>query len=422
MADKNKEEELFPLDKKEQINPKQDRYKIVLFILGAFLLAVGLLFLTREKVEEEEEKETPKQVSVLKIGSDRSKKAYVEQSVKIMSENQASVLAEYTGRITQVNFEVGDEVKKGQVLAKFDQSQLENTTVIDLETAQEAVEIAEETLSDIEDAGEASYDAAKEDVKLAKIELEAAKAGNSNMSVEEAERRLDQAKDRKDQIEAQGEQSEDSAEAQLNQAKASLKKANLARQKTIIKAPQSGVVVSKNLSNNDYINQGTLIARISSSDNLEAKLFLSKDIALKLKQGDQFDLVCSLNGYNDAGEIENISPLAESSNLRYALKLKFYEPMLSNHDCLAVNQFVKVKLEVPNLDQTNYYVPLNSVNFGQIKSTVFVIEGDRANKKEVQTGEIFGEYIEITDGLTAGEQLIVVGNKNLRDEDLITVK
>jgi len=53
------------------------------------------------------------------------------------------------------------------------------------------------------------------------------------------------------------------------------------------------------------------------------------------------------------------------------------------------------------------------------KGDVFVAQGDTAHRRTIGTGSVMGDFIEVTSGLKAGEQVITRGAFNIKDGDRI---
>jgi multidrug efflux pump subunit AcrA (membrane-fusion protein) len=55
------------------------------------------------------------------------------------------------------------------------------------------------------------------------------------------------------------------------------------------------------------------------------------------------------------------------------------------------------------------------------KGDLFVVKGEIANRRTVQTGSVLGEFVEVTSGLSPGEPVVVRGGFNLKDGDRVNV-
>ncbi len=397
--------------------------KITIFVITILLAGFifGVVWKIKHKNGEEEKEVIAKRVSVLQVGDDQTKNAIVTKTLKISSENEAQVFAEYSGRIVEDNFQVGEMVKKGQVLAKFDQSYGENSALVSLSSSASSIELAKEGLENKKEMAEKEYKMAKNDVELAKIDLEEAKAGTGSMSVEEAEENLEKAKRNKKRIKAKGEQEVEAAEDAIKQAEAGYQTANISYQKTIIRAPIGGMITQKNISNNTYVSSGALVFGISGGEKLESTVYLSSEEVENLKAGDAIQVECDGSFSSGLAKVKNIATVPNSSNLRFAVLVEFIKENDVN-GCLSVNKFVKgdFKIPVPS-NSGEFFLPLSAVKIGQNKNTVFVVENGFAKLREVEIGEVFGEFVKIKNGVSFGEEVAVQGSKSLQDGDLVQV-
>ena len=55
------------------------------------------------------------------------------------------------------------------------------------------------------------------------------------------------------------------------------------------------------------------------------------------------------------------------------------------------------------------------------KGDLFVVNGEIANRRTVQTGSVMGDFVEITSGLAPGEPVVTRGGFNLKDGDRVKV-
>jgi multidrug efflux pump subunit AcrA (membrane-fusion protein) len=55
------------------------------------------------------------------------------------------------------------------------------------------------------------------------------------------------------------------------------------------------------------------------------------------------------------------------------------------------------------------------------KGDLFVVKGEIANRRTVQTGAVMGDFVEIISGLVLDEQVVVRGGFNLKDGDRVNV-
>ncbi|OPZ72186.1 MAG: Efflux pump periplasmic linker BepF [Firmicutes bacterium ADurb.Bin456] len=66
-------------------------------------------------------------------------------------------------------------------------------------------------------------------------------------------------------------------------------------------------------------------------------------------------------------------------------------------------------------------VPQNAVISVEGLYFVFIAEGDRARRQQVETGRVIDQSVEIKSGITEGEQVIVTNINKLKDQDRIAI-
>ena len=67
-------------------------------------------------------------------------------------------------------------------------------------------------------------------------------------------------------------------------------------------------------------------------------------------------------------------------------------------------------------------IPETAIQTKNGKKTVFVVKDETANEYAVTTGEKFGEYIEITNGLTNGDVIILTPSDNVVQGKKVHIK
>lgn len=118
-------------------------------------------------------------------------KTYTVEAV-VEAVKQSTIASQTSGRITQINVEVGDNVKKGQILAKVDPTEINQTLNVNqgqIAQAQANVENAKnyynriKKLVDEKFMSPANLDKAQADYKLALAQLQTAKASENQTAV-----------------------------------------------------------------------------------------------------------------------------------------------------------------------------------------------------------------------------------------------
>jgi RND family efflux transporter MFP subunit len=393
--------------------------KWVFFTIIASLCLVSIILIRGKEENIDEKKIVPRKVSVFEIGGGETQFALLEKTLEVKTEEEIKIFSEYPGVIKEDNFREGDKVEKDQILAQFWQSATENNAAIDLGLASSSSNFARDNLEKTIESSEQDQKIAEDNVDLAKINYEKAKDGLITLDEDIAEENLELARKQREKTDILAKQQILAAQNNLEAAKANQAKAQLNYEKTFIKAPITGTIVWKNFSSGDYLNPGSQLAIISGEGNLKSELYLSEKEIKNLKLGDKVEIICGEKVYPNSASIESISHIPSPLNLRYKLSINYNLNEIP--DCVSVNKFVKASFKIPASTQAGkYFLPLSAVKVGQNKNTVFLAQGKVAKLREVKTGEIFGRFIEILNGLDRGDLVVEKGNKDLKDGDEIT--
>ncbi len=390
-------------------------------LIAGFILVIGIVISIvvfsshkNDSGEGLEQEVVAKNVKVMKIDKNNQSSAKLQKTVILSSLNSADAVTEYAGRITQVNFEVGDWVGAGQILARFDQSNLANVAKISLNSLEQTYDLTKESLEKTKKYAEESIDIAEETTERAEIELDQAEDDGDDDEIDLAEKDLEIAEDQEDQAKAYAQNQIKAAQIQLEQVELQLEQARINYEKTFIKAPISGQIVSKDISLNDYLSSGKTIAQIVQPNKMEAKIYLNGSEVSKVKVGDQVEI--EKDGNQLTAQIKSVSRIANSTNQRFEVIVGVSKELEK-----FINQSVKINLTLNIENGDRFFIPLESVNIGQTEREVFIAKDGIAVSQGVVTGDIIGNSIEIISGISEGDLLIVEGNKNIREGAVINV-
>ncbi|NLC35780.1 MAG: MdtA/MuxA family multidrug efflux RND transporter periplasmic adaptor subunit [Alcaligenaceae bacterium] len=143
------------------------------------------------------------------------------------------------------------------------------------------------------------------------------------------------------------------------------------------------------------------------------------DVLEQLRAGRKLQAV--LYDQNDTqelarGELMSVDNLIDVSTGTLRLKARF-----DNEDeRLFPNQFVNVRLLVSS--QSALAVPAAAVQVGSIGSFVYVVDKDDTVRiQRITSGRVDGSWIAVSDGLNAGDRVVVEGTDRLREGNKVDV-
>ncbi len=204
----------------------------------------------------------------------------------------------------------------------------------------------------------------------------------------------------------------DLAAASLSLAKANLKLAQTNLQESTITSPIDGVVTAKHIDQGNMINVGQRIVTVA--DMRSVKLI----VAVAEKYGS--DITASMpakirvDAYPERvfdAKVYSVYPVLDEQTHTIQVEIRIENDKL----LLKPGMFARVTLVTKSKDNV-IVIPRDIILGGKIdKPYVYVIENGSAHKRYVELGIIQGAMCEITEGLKAGETLVVNGMNFLSD-------
>ena len=454
----------------------------------ALLLAAGLVFaavgLSRTTVSEVSAREMTRdqapavavQAASVRLGPVQSAVAY---SGNIKVQDEVQVLPKVSGRLLELKVDIGDPVKKGDVIARVDT----DTATAQLLLAQAGLYMAQAKLSQMDEGPRSEQVAqAAAAVKNAQAKLDRTKAPLNQNEIDMAKAgevaaraTLQQAQSAYDKIawfdgkgalpqslalqqattayeaakaayqeKLAGAKPEDirAQEATVEQMKAGLAlakapfrssdyqlaragvlqaqavvyAANLQLNECTLKAPMDGVVSAAPLAVGAIAGLATPVVTLVTS-KVEINVKVEESRIAEIKKGQPATI--QLAAYPDqkfSGKVTRISPTADPADRTFQVRI---EPDGQN-EALRGGMFAEVSL-IAEQHADALLVPRASVVADGGRSFVFAVVGDRVERREVTLGLSQGNEVQVVSGLMSGDRVVTVGQAGLKDNDEITV-
>jgi RND family efflux transporter MFP subunit len=330
-------------------------------------LAVSLSLGACGKKEEKKSGPPPAVVTVTRAES--RDVPVVEQSIgDVDSSTAPKVGAEVAGRIVRVNVEIGDPVKKGQVLAEIDP----------LDYSADAKRLEAQAVTQR---------------KLTERYRELAKKGFVSSSALE------------------------SYEAQDVAAREQFSRAAKNLSRTRIVSPVTGRVDNRLVSVGDWIELGKPVFQLSTSEHLRVRLPFPETVASRIKVGQEVRLTTPTAPDKAVnGKIEQVRPAVGGSSRSFDAIVDVANPGDWKPGS-SVNGEVVIETHAGAV-----VVPEQSVVLRPAGTVVYAVENGQAAQRKVRTGTKRGGYIEVVDGLRAGETVAMDGAGFLTDKAKVAVK
>jgi len=330
-----------------------------LIILAALIAIV--LTCCQKKTEQEEVKEEFTSAREVKIATARlgDISSYIEFSGKIEAEKTVNIAPSMSGRIDKLIVDVGSAVKKGDLLAKLDDTQLKQarTQFVNMEKNYKRMQELQKTGA----IDGATFDEVETGYKIAKSSYE------------------------------------------------------FVLENTDVRAPINGVVtlIFKKEGENYDAMMDPMLLRMMNLDEVKAKIQVSDVDINKIIKGQKVLLKVSSSDEEFTGNVSFVSPEADIMSGTFNVEIAAN----NKNNILKHNQFARIKVLIKTSENTIIVSQQAILDANH----VFIVENDKAVKKYVTLG-LENEYeIEITEGLQDGETVVIRGNIGLSEGDKVEV-
>ena len=325
---------------------------------------------------------------------------------------RATIAAKITGRVTGVFFDEGTHVRQGQLLATLDDADAKRA----LESAKADRDSAKAAIADYE-----------VQLKNARILLyrtqELQKAGV------QPQEQLDNATTSVDSLQAKIAL----AKAQANGAESRINEAQQAVDNCTIRAPFDGIVVSKDAQVGEMVSPisagggftRTGIATIVNMASNEIEVDVNEAYITRVKPGQQVTSI--LDAYPDweiPSRVRTIIPSADRQKATVKVRVSFLklDPRILPDMGIKVTFLGEEPSKKDEAAAPAIMVPQNAVRDEDGKKVVYLIKGDKAERRAVTLGGNRGSDTEVIAGIGVGDSVVVNGPTNLHDGQSVQIK
>ena len=292
---------------------------------------------------------------------------------------QEAIISARVGGLTlmELNAQVGERVRKGQVLARFD------TRLVNAELAQARANLENATANAVQ--ANANRD---------RSQRMRTRGGVSEQELQTAQTLAEM------------------AEAQRKMAEAQLTAQQIRLQDCEVRAVDDGVISARTATLGQVAQPGTELFRLIRQERLEWQAELNALQLSQVQPGQSVTL--HLPG---GGQVSGIvRQLAPSLNNNSRLGLAYVDLLPGS----AARAGMYARGIIDLAQKNSLVVPAEAVVLRDGRSSVFLMgEGDKVIRTPVETGRREGNLIEIIQGLSAGDQVAVRGAGFLADGDLV---
>ena len=287
------------------------------------------------------------------------------------------------GPIEEVYVEVGDYVKKGEILLKIEADELE----------------ADKNNKE----GELSE-------SLARLELEEKKLERLKALMQSPSFKMAEYEDQINIVKA--------AEGNLIKITSQYNKAKIIYEDSILTAPYSGYISKRFVTKGNYVNTGAAVFELVNKNKFEIEANIPSDKISILDQKKEVEIILS-NEKELKAVFRSIVP-KENPNTRTVIA-RFIPLFDIKKNKLLINQNINLKIYLKSKKPVKT-IGKDALLIKNNNTVVYIIEDNIAKLKTVKTGKSYLNSIEILDGLNEGEKVVIRGNERLRPNQKVKIK
>jgi len=335
---------------------------------------------------------------VISVGVATSRTGSVLEEIlltgSLRPKEQVEVTAKATGRLEKINFELGDRVQKGDLIAELEDDELQQQ--VNRANASLAVTRA----SSAQRAAELEYSKAH----LARAES-LLKEGLIPKSDFESRLTATQVAEAQLQL----------ARAQERQVQAEISELKIRLAQTKIYSPLSSVVARRHVDVGALLNPSSPIVTLVNLSTMVVQANVPERDVAKLRVGSQASV--EVDAFLDrkfSGKVARISPVLDAATRSATVEVEIPNPDAG----LKAEMFARVMLDLQSTRQA-VLIPREALVYRGQQPGVYLHQQGKPLFRPVDTGRTLGDDVEILGNLDPGLTVIARGASMLRDGDSV---
>jgi membrane fusion protein (multidrug efflux system) len=293
---------------------------------------------------------------------------YLHATTSILAKNKAEVYAKMVGFCEKILVEEGDPVKKGTMLAQLGDREIR--LALDQSKAR---------------LGKVKKDAERSQTLFSEGLI--SKQMNQDLSL------------------------------QLRLARADYELASKRLEDASIVAPIEGVITHRSVKVGDLVTTTQPLFKIEDLKLLEAEVHIPEQDFLKVRPGQKAELlVDAFPNTSFLGTVERVNPVIDSQSGTAEATIAIENPQ----GLLRPGMFLRVKI-VTDIHKDTWIIPKEAVLIQGDRKAVFVVRDEVAREVFIRTGFQDADRVEVLEGLTPEEPVVVMGHLGLQGETKVRV-
>ncbi len=200
------------------------------------------------------------------------------------------------------------------------------------------------------------------------------------------------------------------AEATARSTQAALDLLAIQLDRTVVRAPFTGVVGERRISLGDMVTPATPLMTLQTVDPQRAAFSVPERFADQVAEGQEVAFrVAALPGRTWRGRVDFVSPAIDPSSRTVLIKARVPNP---GRD-LQAGMFLELRLATETRPEA-VVIPEDAVVPLDLGTYVWVVTNGQAERREVTLGVRTPGFVEARSGIAAGDQVVVAGQVRLQ--------
>lgn len=183
-------------------------------------------------------------------------------------------------------------------------------------------------------------------------------------------------------------------------------------------SPVDGIVGKRSIEPGMSAIPNLVSINLVKIEKVFARVPVSENEIASIKKGQKAKItIAALNNSEFIGSVEEIGVLADPIAHTYKIKIG----VANKNWQIKPGMICKVTLNKSN-ETAGLFVPSSAIQVDELgRNFVYTVNQNKAIRKYVKTGRLLENGVEVIEGLSDGEQIVVVGQQKLVDNSLIQI-
>lgn len=379
------------------------------------LIAIGLLSVVLTGCAGSDS-QTEVTVVAAKAGKDLSTMVW-QGAVEALS--SVDVMPNGSGKITEIPVKEGEHVEMGAVLFQVDNQDAK----LQLEQAKASYQAAEASFASAEKASQQNTSVKPAEIAFTtardnfnRIQVLYSGGAVSQVDYENAKAQMDSASVQLQAAQNGQTGNYDVTKAQLDSAKAALDIVQKKYDDCTVTAPISGLVTNVYVEVGEMVSSQVKAVTVIDDNGKKVKIQVADVDIDQLQPGTVMNASLQTLGESCQGTVSEVSAVSDSSTGMFTVTVSLDETSKVSYIGLMADLRV-----IENKENNSVYVPAKCIQSDDSGDFVYKISDGNVSKTAVSQGRKKNAYIEVTEGLAAGDEVVMQSSNPLKEGDKVRI-